>query len=160
MPPKNSKASKKKMEFKTKTFSELTASELYEILKARCAVFMVEQQIICQDMDDVDYESLHCFMMEQGLVKAYLRAYKGEDGAVHIGRVLTLNHGEGLGAKLMNESLPVIRKRLSGKELRLHSQDHAVGFYEKFGFTVCSEPFLEEGIVHVEMRKPYSSKNE
>ena len=46
-----------------KHFNELTTKELYEILKARAAIFIMEQNIQYQDMDDIDYESLHCFYM-------------------------------------------------------------------------------------------------
>ena len=49
------------MVFEAKWFNDLSAAELYEILKSRSEVFLLEQNIICQDMDDVDYKSLHCY---------------------------------------------------------------------------------------------------
>ncbi len=141
------------MEFKTKSFNELTATELYEIARARAEIFLMEQKIICRDLDGVDYNSLHCFIEENGKVIAYLRAFKkaDEEDVAVVGRVLSLTHKIGLGKKLMIESIPEIKKRLGAKKITLHSQKHAMGFYEKLGFCVTSDEFIEEGIVHVEM---------
>lgn len=100
------------MNFTAKYFEELTTKELYEILKARAAIFVAEQGISCIDMDGVDYESLHCFFFENGRVTAYLRAfYQDEENksTVIIGRVLTLHHGNGTGRELMEKSLAAIR---------------------------------------------------
>ena len=141
------------MEFRAKYFEELSLSQLYEILKSRMEVFMLEQRIFCLDMDNVDYRSCHCFLEDGGRVVAYLRAFYQEDdpSVVHMGRVLTLRHGKGLGAELMRRSLADIRENLPCKKIRLDSQKHAVGFYEKFGFRAVSGEFLEEGIPHVTM---------
>ena len=141
------------MKFISKNFDELTTTELYEILKARAAIFAVEQQIIYQDMDDVDYKSLHCFLWEDNKVAAYLRAYCKDDNTerIQVGRVLTLQHGMGLGKRLLEESIPVIRDGLKCKAICIDAQVHAIGFYEKFGFKVTSGEFLEEGILHAAM---------
>ena len=56
------------MDFYVKPFDALSGAEVYEILKARSAVFMMEQEIRYLDIDDIDYRSLHCFMMEEGKV--------------------------------------------------------------------------------------------
>ena len=137
--------------FVAKTFDELTTKEIYEILKARAAVFVVEQNIVYQDMDDKDYDSLHLYYDEGGKVTAYLRAFEAEPGVVRMGRVLTLQHGQGLGGKLLNYALEEIRQRYSPKIIAIDSQCHAIGFYEKAGFKVCSDEFLEEGVMHVKM---------
>ena len=76
------------MEFISKTFPELSAKEIYEILKARMEVFLLEQNIVCLDIDGVDYDALHVFLWENDMVVAYLRAFRYDD-AVKIGRVLT-----------------------------------------------------------------------
>lgn len=140
------------MELVTKTFEELTTQELYEILKARARVFVGEQGINYVDEDDVDYESLHCFYMENSIVKGYLRAYRGEDpNVMKIGRVLTLEHGKGLGTILMKESMKAIKSRTGCKAIHMDAQKQAVKFYEKLGFKVTSGEYLEAGIVHVDM---------
>lgn len=137
-----------------KTFQELDTKELYEILKARASIFIMEQNINYQDMDDIDYKSIHFFYMENDTVIAYLRAFykDNEKEAVQIGRVLTLEHGKGLGKKLIENSLPEIKKRLPSKKIVMDAQTHAISFYEQFGFVVISEEFLEEGIMHVQMK--------
>ena len=131
-----------------KYFNELTTTELYEILKARSEIFIMEQNILYLDMDDVDYESLHCFFVEDNKVVAYLRAFYNEDNVVKLGRVLTLKHGNGIGKDLLEQSLIAIKEKMKCKKICMDAQKYAVGFYEKFGFKVTSEDFLEEGVVH------------
>ncbi len=141
------------MELTVKTFDELSGREVYEILRARSAVFMMEQRIHYLDMDGTDYQSLHCFYQEGGRVAAYLRAYRMEDGpeAVHIGRVLTVKHGRGLGGRLLTEAIDALRERTGCKYIRLDSQAPVAGFYEKYGFRAVSGEFLEAGIPHIAM---------
>ena len=101
------------MRMKAKFFEELTTKELYEIVRSRTEIFLLEQKIICQDFDGIDYEALHCFLVEEGRVVAYLRAYLVDD-AVKIGRVLSLTHGNGLGQQLMTEAEEVGRHWVKG----------------------------------------------
>ena len=110
---------------------------------------MLEQQIHCLDMDDVDYESRHCFAESEGKIVAYLRYYYTDKDAVKIGRVLTRNRGVGLGAQLMDFAIADIRENMSCKKIYIEAQKQALGFYEKMGFTPISGEFLEEGIVHI-----------
>lgn len=138
------------MEFKTKLFDQLSTRELYEIVRARQEVFLMEQNIVCRDFDGVDYDALHCFIEEGGRVVAYLRAYKTAEG-VQIGRVLSITHRIGLGKRLMQEAMPIIKKIFGCEKIILHSQKHAEVFYEKLGFKTVSDVFLEEGIEHVTM---------
>ncbi len=141
------------MQFFAKEFCELTTTELYEILKARAEIFMIEQKIHYQDCDDTDYKSLHCFITENDKISAYLRAYYKDDdkSTVKVGRVLTVTHGIGLGKKLLKKSIPAIKSKMKCKKICMDAQKHAVGFYEKAGFKIVSGEFLEEGIVHVAM---------
>jgi ElaA protein len=87
------------MKVVSKFFGELTTVELYELLKARAEIFVVEQNCVYQDLDDKDYRSLHVFYEEEKKVTAYLRAFVIEEGVVQMGRVLTREHGRGLGGK-------------------------------------------------------------
>ena len=139
------------VKFIVKTFEELTTHDLYEIVRARQEIFLVEQKIICREFDGVDYDSLHCYLEQKGTVIAYLRAYLSDDGMIHIGRVLTLEHGKGLGRELMEKSYPEIRRVFGDLPFTLHAQTQAEGFYEKMGFVTVSDEFLEEGIPHVTM---------
>jgi ElaA protein len=143
------------MAFYAKFFPELTSGEVYEILKSRAEIFVKEQKIIYVDEDNVDYESLHCFLTDEetGRVMAYFRAYRDvEDaGEVKIGRVLTVKHGVGDGKRLMRAGIAAIIERMPCRKIVMDAQKHAVGFYEKLGFLVTSDEFFEEGIVHVKM---------
>lgn len=140
------------MNFVAKSFGELSKEELYEILKARCQIFIVERGMRCQDMDGMDQVSRHFMLEEGGKIFAYLRAFYDEaEGAVKIGRVLTVTHGIGLGAKLMRFAIEDIKKNMEVSKIYVDAQKHAVGFYEKMGFKSVSGEFLEEGVVHIRM---------
>ena len=136
-----------------KYFNELTTTELYEILKSRAEIFVVEQNCIYQDLDDKDYHSLHIFYESEGKVVAYLRAFIKDSVTiiVQIGRVLTLTHGSGLGGKLLKESISIIQKEMNPSSIYIEAQCYATGFYEREGFVISSDEFLEDGIPHVEM---------
>ncbi len=139
------------MELIAKYFSELSAAEIYEILKSRAEIFLLEQKILCQDMDNADYNSLHCFFTEKGRVTAYLRAFSTDAENVKIGRVLTLSHGRGTGKELMEKSLAVIKDKMNPQKVTVDAQEQAIGFYKKSGFKVISDVFMEEGVPHAEM---------
>ena len=132
----------------------MTSLELYEILKSRAEVFVKEQNISYVDEDDVDYRSLHIFLMDDGRVAAYLRAYQDGDDTVKIGRVLTLVHGRGLGTELMKHAIKTIPEKMNCKIIRMDAQRQAVEFYRRLGFSVDSEEYLEAGIPHVDMSLP------
>lgn len=143
------------MEFHCKHFEELSGAEVYEMLKARSAVFMMEQEIRYLDMDDVDYRSFHCFLVEQGAIVAYLRAFVDSEQpqVFHIGRVLTTRRGIGLGRELMERSMEILRRENGCRKIVLHSQNGAVGFYEKLGFHPVGDEFTEAGIPHLAMER-------
>ena len=69
-----------------------------------------------------------------------------------MGRVLTTKRGIGLGAKLLKYAIEEIERRFNPKQIYIESQTHAVGFYEREGFKVCSDEFMDAGIPHVEMK--------
>lgn len=141
------------MEFFAKTFDELTTSELYEILKSRAQIFMLEQKIYCLDMDDVDYKAKHFFLKENDKILAYLRAYyyNDEHSVVKIGRVLSVTHKKGLGRELMNKCIADIGKNMPCEKIFVSSQSQAKGFYQKCGFKTVSDEYLEEGVPHIAM---------
>ena len=140
-------------QFYARAFDELSGAQVYEILKSRSEIFMLEQNIRCLDMDDVDYRAIHFFIEENGRVIAYLRGFYEESApkTVRIGRVLSLHHRKGLGTALMEQSLAYIKKAMQPDIVAVHSQEYICCFYEKFGFQKVSEPFLEEGVSHISM---------
>ncbi len=96
--------------FEAKYFDELTTAELYAILKSRAELFVVEQNCVYQDLDDRDFQALHVFCTMNGRVAANLRAFRKDGKTVQMGRVLTLQHGTGLGGTLLKAGIKAIRK--------------------------------------------------
>ena len=143
------------MEFKNKTFDQLTTKELYEILKSREAVFIVEQDCIYHDIDDKDEMSIHLFYEEKGRVVAYLRIVPAgiRFQEVSIGRVITLesHRRQGLSSKLMVKALDYIKEELEENVVRISAQAYLQRFYESLGFEKVSDVYLEDGIDHYEM---------
>ena len=139
------------MEIRIRTFDELSKEELYAIVKTRIAVFVVEQNCPYQEIDDTDKEALHVFIQEGEKIEAYLRLFPKEEGVVQMGRVLAVPHGEGLGRMIVEEAIRVTRERKDIRQIYIEAQTYATGFYEKFGFRICSDEFLEDGIPHVGM---------
>ena len=140
--------------YRCKSFDELTNWELYNILKARSEIFMMEQDIHYLDMDDVDYDALHVFSVQDGRVTSYLRMYHlaGDEMTFQIGRVLTRKRGRGEGAGLIAEAEENARKAGAAK-LTCDAQVQSRGFYERVGFQVVSSEFIEAGIPHIKMEK-------
>ncbi len=141
------------MELKTKYFNELSTIELYEILKARSQIFVIEQKCIYQDLDDIDYKSIHIFYQQDNKVIAYLRIFPKEENwdIVQMGRVLSIEHGKGLGGKVLKEGIKFIKEKINAKKIYIEAQCYVIGFYKREGFKICSEEFLEDGILHVKM---------
>ena len=134
---------------KVKYFDELSTRELYEILRARAEVFAVEQNCVYQDLDGKDYKSLHVFFDRGESVTAYLRAFFKDGETVQMGRVLTVEHGTGLGGELLRAGIEAVRARMKPARICIEAQCSAVGFYEREGVRICSEEFLEDGFPHV-----------
>ena len=146
-----------------RTFADLSASELYEILKARYAVFTREQGIIYLDEDDIDYLATHVYITRGTKVIAYARLFRekaettfdvnkyehvSNDSIFCIGRMLTTVRHQGFGARLIH-SLIAETRRQGARTLRLHAQLHAVPFYEQFGFHTVGDTFEEANIPHI-----------
>lgn len=139
------------MELVTKFFDELTTKELYELLKVRSEIFVVEQNCIYQDLDDLDYRSLHVFYKEEEKVLACLRIFSIDKDTIKIGRVLSVKHGIGLGGKVLKAGLEKAISTYNPKKIVISAQCYATGYYAKEGFKICSEEYLEDGIPHVRM---------
>ena len=74
-----------------------------------------------------------------------------EEGTIQIGRVLTMERKKGLGSMLLHECMHLLKEKKIQRAY-LEAQEYATGFYEKEGFYIDSDVFLEDGIPHVCMR--------
>jgi len=141
-------------------FDELSTRELYDVLKLRQAVFVVEQNCAYQDADDVDQFAWHLLGWQEPApptrkLVAYLRlVFPGvKYPEPSIGRVLTAASArrQGLGKQLTREALIQAASEYAGQSLRISAQQHLADFYKEFCFSIVSEPYDEDGIPHVEM---------
>lgn len=141
------------MDLVVKKFEELSVEEIYEILKARVNVFVVEQNCPYKEIDDKDKYSYHVFLKDDTGIQAYLRVI--EKGIsfeeVSIGRVLTIKRGCGLGKTILLEGIKVAKEKFNADRIKIEAQCYAKEFYEKVGFKQVSEEFLEDGIPHIQM---------
>lgn len=138
-----------------KSFEELSTKELYEILKVRQEVFVVEQTCYYLDADGSDEKALHLWAEKQGKIVAYCRIFSQgiKYPETSIGRVLTHPDARNLslGKILMSFALQAIEIRFKTKECRISAQDYLLDFYKNFGFTDTGKKYLEDDIPHTEM---------
>jgi len=143
------------MIWKIKSFEEITTSELYEILKARVNVFVVEQNCPYPDLDDYDQQALHLWAEQDQKVVAYCRIFnKGiKYPETSIGRVLTTEKGRGksFGKQLIQYAVEIIENRFHTSEIRISAQDYLLRFYSGFGFEDTGKKYLEDNLPHTEM---------
>lgn len=142
------------MELIIKHFKDLTTQELYEILRVRESVFVVEQNCPYQEIDGNDLLSYHVYFKENDKIQAYVRVLRQEPESdkVIIGRVLTVNRGSGLGRKIMLEGIRVAEEKFNADSIYVGAQVYAKGFYEGVGFQQISDEYVEDGIPHIHMR--------
>jgi ElaA protein len=146
-----------------RSFAQLSAAELYSLLRLRCEVFVVEQQCAYPDIDGRDPEANHLLAWDSsGRLCACLRVF-GPDGtdAARIGRVVTssADRGAGLGRWLMQEALDFVAGRYGDVPIAISAQVYLERFYADFGFMRSSPDYLEDGILHCDMlRAPTQRK--
>lgn len=132
---------------------EITAAQLYPLLVLRSAVFVVEQESLYQDLDGRDLlpTTVHLWWQPADQPDGYLRLLRDPDGTHRIGRVCTTKRtrGTGLGALLMKAAM----ERIGDEPAVLEAQTYAQRFYARFGFEPAGEPYVEDGIEHITMRR-------
>lgn len=142
-----------------KKFPELNTEELYQILKLRSDIFVVEQKCIYSDCDDKDRNAYHLFIEKNGNIQGYLRILeKGQTfDEIAIGRLVVREEyrGIGLARHMISKALVFVREYLHENVVKISAQQHLIEFYESLGFRVISDPYLEDGIPHIDME--YSS---
>lgn len=136
-------------------FNELTPHALYAVLRARSQVFVIEQQCLYLDQDNLDQHSLHICCWQADTLLAYARIVPAglSFEEVSIGRVLTTDaaRGQGLGKTLMTRALDACAQYYPQQPIRIGAQDYLRNFYQNLGFTLASDVYDEDGIPHVEM---------
>ena len=139
-----------------KKFEEITSAELYNILKLRSAVFVVEQNCVYQDLDGKDKEAIHIFTESNNEIISYTRIFKRGDyykDNPSIGRVVVKKseRGKDLGKKIMIKSINYIKENLESEKIELSAQKYLDKFYKELGFYTKGGEYLEDGIPHQRM---------
>lgn len=147
------------IEWQFYSFNELPARDLYEVLKARQDIFILEQTCLYPDIDGLDLDAHHLLGKvdhgEQRTLVAYLRilAPGAKYTEMSLGRVLTTSaaRGSGAGRLLIAEGIRRAEALYPGHRTKIGAQQHLEKFYASFGFETISAPYDEDGIMHIDM---------
>ncbi len=145
------------IQWKIKSFEDLSTNQLYDILKLRSEIFVVEQNCVYLDIDGKDKLALHLFGTFDGKIVAYSRLFKAEisfDNA-SIGRVVVDANYRDLkwGHDLMREAISGIKSYFGESQITIGAQLYLKKFYESHGFIQTSEMYLDDDIPHIEMKR-------
>lgn len=147
------------LEWKIIPFDLLSVHELYEILRLRSEIFVVEQNCVYLDLDGKDQKALHLFGTFEGKIVAHARLFKPGISFVHasIGRVtVDAKHREKKwGHELMRQAIAGILDHYGETEITIGAQLYLKKFYESHGFVQTSEMYLEDDIPHIQMEKSH-----
>ncbi len=143
------------MEWLVSSFEQLTLQQLYDVLRLRSEVFVVEQDCVYQDIDNLDTQCIHVMAYAGKSLEAYGRIIPPniERPEVVLGRIVTSQNvrGKGYGKDLMKRMMEYSQKNYGGIDVFLMGQTYLERFYQEFGFKTISDSFLEDGIPHVNM---------
>ena len=136
-----------------KSFHELTTDELYELLRVRSEVFVVEQNCVYQDLDGDDQQSIHLWLTVDDKVVSMARVCPAGTHMteVSIGRVITTVRGKGYGKQIMLHAIDAAVEHFGATHIDIEAQEYARGFYESVGFKQSSDTFILDGIPHIKM---------
>jgi ElaA protein len=144
-------------QFKVKAFKDLTVDELYAILQLRETVFVVEQNCIYNDIDNLDQVCYHLFSEDQntGKIIAYTRLVPAnvKFDVPAVGRLISDKNyrGKGLGRALMMKSIEETCRLFNTNVVKISAQTYLLNFYVSIGFKPISQPYDEDGIEHIDM---------
>ena len=136
-------------------YQDLGPERLYEILKLRSEVFVVEQKCAYQDLDNKDEKALHLVGEKNNKIIAYTRIFKKGDFFKNssIGRVLVKKEyrNKDYGRIIMRRSIEKLKEDPKEEKIELSAQKYLLKFYSELGFEKKGEEYLEDNIPHVKM---------
>ncbi len=134
-------------------YQDLLKDDLYEILRLRTEVFVVEQNCPYQDCDNLDQHSVHYFIRKNNQIVAYLRLLLPKNEVVKIGRVVVkkTERMNGYGIEIMKAAIADCQKDYKDQLLKISAQQYLDKFYTNLGFKSTGNKYLEDGIPHQEM---------
>lgn len=142
------------LRYEIKHYSVLSKDDLFEIMKLRVGVFVVEQKCPYMEIDEYDKVSYHvCLKDDNGRILAYLRVLPPgctfKDAS--IGRVIAAERRKGYGTMIVKMGINVAKEKFNCDRIVIEAQTYARSLYEKCGFVQSSDEFLEDGIPHIQM---------
>ncbi len=150
------------LDWQVKTFKQLSNNQLYDALKLRIDVFVVEQTCYYPDLDNLDRhaQTLHLFSYQDNKMVAYLRILAKEvcyPEYIAIGRLIVAldARGNGYGHQLIKQAIATSQQYFPSQNIKISAQQHLEAYYQKHGFQRCSDMYLEDGIPHVSMTRKY-----
>jgi len=147
------------LEWKIKSFETLTVQELYDILRLRSEIFVVEQNCVYLDLDGKDKKALHLFGIFEDKIVAHARLLKPGISFVHasIGRVTVDSNyrDRKWGHDLMRQAIAGVLHHYGETQITIGAQLYLKKFYESHGFVQTSEMYLEDDIPHIQMDKSH-----
>jgi ElaA protein len=135
-------------------FAELSTTLLYEMLRFRQAIFVVEQACAYPDLDGIDQRTHHLMLHVDGALAGYLRLIPFPDAnRVAIGRVAVAvdRRQQGLARRLVAEALTRCRGDYRKSAITLSAQTYLTAFYAELGFRPSSPPYDDYGVPHIDM---------
>lgn len=141
-------------QWKCMTFSELSAREVYEILKLRQEIFIMEQACLYQDIDGIDVESHHVLAQVGEILIAYARIIPHADSdIVKLGRIIVHpdHRGMALGKTLVEYTIQEAQKLFGARHIHISAQTYLKRFYESLGFRSIGSTYDLDGISHIDM---------
>jgi ElaA protein len=141
------------MQIEFKAFDELTSQEVYDMMKLRFDVFVLEQKCLYPEFDDIDAKAVHVLIKDEEELAASARLYKKTDKRASFGRVVVdeVYRGRTIGKELVRESINYIHANWDVREIEIGAQTQLNAFYTSFGFEDIGDEYDDAGIMHVDM---------
>ena len=136
-------------------FEELDIHQLYNLLKLRTDVFVVEQDCAYPELDDFDKEAVHLLGYDGNSLTAYARILASNTvyGQPSIGRVVVKKEARqaGFGRILFKAALEEAQRLYPKEDIKIQAQTYLEEFYKSYGFETISEPYPDAGVWHIDM---------
>jgi ElaA protein len=143
--------------WETLSFDQLSTTQLYKIMQLRQRVFVVEQDCIFLDLDDLDQCGVHILCWRGSELIAYQRCLPPGQGFIDsaLGRIAVAPEARGikLGQELVQRGIDHNFSRWPDNDIQIGAQAHLIDFYANLGFVSCNDEYVEDGIPHIHMIK-------